>query len=154
MFRIDDELKAFCEAGVSVIVGAVDPQGRPQVSHAWGPRVHPGGQRVSIYIEEARIAPILAGRETNGRIAVTFTDPVSVRSVQVKGQILEVGQPNEAEQAWIDRHRDAFTVTTSLIGDPPPLIRNFWMDPTVRIDFSVERAFDQTPGPGAGRPLE
>ncbi len=153
MFSIDDELKEFCESGVSVILGAVDSQGRPQVGGAWGPRVHPGGQRISVYVEVARSVPILDGLDSNGQIAATFTDPVSSRSIQVKGHILEVGDPNEAEQAWIDRHRDAMTVSCALIGDPPHIIRNLWMDPTIRIDLSVERAFDQTPGPLAGRPL-
>jgi len=153
MFSIDGELKDFCESGVSVILGTVDVQGRPRVGGAWGPRVHPGGQRISIYVEVDRSAALLEARESNGQIAATFTDPVSSRSIQVKGHILDVGDPTEAEQVWIDRHRDAMTVSCALIGDPPHIIRNLWMDPTLRIDLSVERAFDQTPGPQAGRPL-
>ena len=49
--------------------------------------------------------------------------------------------------------REAFVVSTSLIGDPPEAIRGMWMDGIVRLAFRVERAFDQTPGPGAGKPL-
>ena len=153
MFRIDDELKEFCESGVSVIIGTVDADGLPRVGYAWGPRVHPGGRRVSIYLEVARSGPLLAGREANGQIAATFTDPVSIRSIQLKGRIVDVGEPNEAENTWVARHRDAMTVSCSLIGDPPHMIRNIWLDPTVRIDFDVERAFDQTPGPTAGSAL-
>lgn len=153
MFTIDDELKEFCESGVSVIVGVVDSLGRPRVGNAWGPRVHPGGARLSLYVETARAPALLDGRESNSMMAATFTDPVSARSIQVKGRILEVGDPNEAEQAWIERHRDAMTVSCALIGDPPHIIRNLWTDPSVRVDVAVERAFDQTPGPQAGRPL-
>ena len=71
----------------------------------------------------------------------------------MKGPLLETGEPTEAERAWVTRQRDAMTVSTSLIGDPPHIIRNLWMDDVVRIDFQAERAFDQTPGPNAGRPL-
>lgn len=152
-FRIGAELKEFCEGGVSALVGTVDAEGYPRVGYAWGPRVHAEGTRLSIYLERVRSGPLLAGREANGQIAVTFTDPVSVRSIQVKGRILDVGEPNEAELAWVARHRDAMTVATSLIGDPPHVIRNLWLDDVIRIDLTVERAFDQTPGPTAGQPL-
>lgn len=154
MFVIDDELKEFVESGVAVLVGAVDAEGKPRLAYAWGPRVHPGGTRVSVYIDAPRASPVLADRELNPQFAATFTDPVSVRSIQLKGRILEVTEPNEAERAWVNRHRDAMTASTSLIGDSPQAIRNLWMDDdTVRVDFTVERAFDQTPGPNAGQPL-
>ena len=151
MFQVDDELKEFFESGVAVLIGTVDGQGRPRVSYAWGPRVHPGGERLSVYVERLRSAPLLTGGPQ--QIAVTFTQPVSARSVQVKGHILEVGEPNEAELAWVSRHRDAMTVSTSLIGDPPAIIRNLWLDDVIRIDLTIERAFDQTPGPTAGQPI-
>lgn len=150
-FRIDDELKEFIESGVAVLLGAVDAEGHPRVAYGWGPRVHAGGDRLSVYIERARSPQLLSAGLR--QIAVTFTDPVSVRSVQVKGQMLEVGEPNEAEETWIARQRDAMTVSCALIGDPPHMIRNLWMDDTIRIDLTVERAFDQTPGPNAGQPL-
>lgn len=152
MFQVDDELKEFFESGVAVLVGTVDAAGHPRLSYAWGPRVHPDGQRLSVYVERPRSAPLLTGGPQ--QIAVTFTEPVSARSIQVKGHILEVADSNEAEAAWVSRHRDAMTVSTSLIGDPPAIIRNLWMDgDLVRIDVTIERAFDQTPGPNAGQPL-
>ena len=154
MFVVDDELKEFVESGVTVLVGAVDAEGKPRLAYAWGPRVHPGGARVSVYIDAPRAGPLLAGREATPRFAATFTDPVSVRSIQLKGLILEVGEPNEAERTWVTRHRDAMTASTALIGDSPQAIRNLWMEAEmVRVDFTVERAFDQTPGPNAGQPL-
>jgi len=154
MFVIDDELQEFVESGVAVLVGAVDAEGKPHLAYAWGPRVHPGRSRISIYIDGPRAAPLLGGRESNPQFAATFTDPVSVRSIQLKGRVVEVAEPNESEQAWVNRHRDAMTASTALIGDSPQVIRNLWMqEATVRVDFTVERAFDQTPGPNAGQPL-
>ena len=153
MFVVDQELKEFIESGIGVLVGTVDATGRPRLAYAWGPRVHPGGSRVSVYVDLARSGPLLNGREVNPQIAATFTDPISLRSVQLKGRILEVADPNEAERTWVVGHRDAFAATTALIGDQPHVIRNLWMEETVRIDLSVERAFDQTPGPNAGASL-
>lgn len=156
MFSIDDELKEFCESGVAVIIGWVDTTGHPRVSYAWGPRVHPDSRGVSVYVERDRctsLVTLLRQREARPHIAVTFTEPVSARSIQMKGPLLDTGEPTDAERAWVSRQRDAMTVSTSLIGDPPHIIRNLWMDDVVRVDFEVERAFDQTPGPNAGRPL-
>ena len=80
MFSIDDELKEFCESGVAVIAGWVDVTGHPRVSYAWGPRVHPGGERLSVYVERARCASLLEAAEAPGaQLAVTCTEPVSAR---------------------------------------------------------------------------
>ena len=92
-----------------------------------------------------RVTHLASGRS----VVVRIND----RGPFVKGRIIDVGEPNEAENTWVARHRDAMTVSCSLIGDPPHMIRNIWLDPTVRIDFDVERAFDQTPGPTAGSAL-
>jgi hypothetical protein len=153
MFVINDELKEFFESGVAVLIGTVAADGTPRLAYAWGPRVHPDATSLSVYVDRERADGVLGARIQNPQIAVTFTDPVSVRSLQVKGQILDVGEPTDAERAWVTRHRDAFTASTSLIGDPPTTIRNLWMDETVRVDLSTERAFDQTPGPQAGAAL-
>lgn len=153
MFVVDQELTQFIESGIGVLVGTVDATGHPRLAYAWGPRVHPGGARVSVYVDRERSEALLRGREVNPQIATTFTDPISLRSVQLKGRILEVAEPNDAERTWVNRHREAFATTTALIGDHPHAIRNLWMDETVRVDLSVERAYDQTPGPNAGAAL-
>lgn len=51
------------------------------------------------------------------------------------------------------RGREAFVARTSLIGDSPDMVRSLWLDDVVRVAFEVEAAFDQTPGPEAGKPL-
>ena len=153
MFSIDDELKELCESGVAVLIGWVDSTGHPRVNYAWGPRVHPDARTLSVYVERERCATLVALAAARPQIAVTFAEPVSARSIQMKGPLVGMGEPNEAERAWVARQRDAMTVSTSLIGDPPHIIRNLWMDDVIRFDVHVDRAFDQTPGPNAGRPL-
>lgn len=152
-FRIDDALKEFIESGVAVLVATGDAHRRPHVTYGWGPRV--GRDRVSIdvFLDTARSNETLANACDNGRIAMTLADPVSYRSVQLKGTFLDVGEATPEDDAWVQRHREAFVVTTSLVGDPPGAIRSMWMGQVVRVSFAVERAFDQTPGPSAGKPL-
>jgi hypothetical protein len=152
-YRIDDALKEFLESGVAVLVGTGDHQGRPGVGQGWGPRVHDDGNTVDVFVDTARAQSILANLEENPRIAMTVAHPVSVRSVQLKGAFRGSGEATDIDRSWVQRHREAFVTSTSLVGDPPEVIRNLWLDEVVRLTFSVEAAFDQTPGPGAGKPL-
>jgi hypothetical protein len=152
MYRIDDDLKEFIESGVATIVGTGDADGRPHMTMGWGPRVTADGS-VDVFLDKERAAQTLADLEWNGRIAVTVVHPVTVRSVQLKGRYCESGEPDATDREWVERHREAFSVSTALVGDPPGVIKNLWLEETVRVVFEVDGAFDQTPGPEAGKPL-
>lgn len=151
-FRIDAALKELIESGVGVLVGTGNDAGAPHVAYGWGPRVGKNGM-VDVFVDSLRAGQTLANLRANGRIAVTIAHPVTVRSVQLKGLMRDHGEATERDNAWVRRHREDFVVATSLIGDPPAAIRNLWLDDVVRISFTVDSAFDQTPGPEAGKPL-
>jgi hypothetical protein len=152
-FHIDPALKEFVESGVAVLVATGDKERRPHVTYGWGPRVHADGSTVDVFVDSVRADQTLANLRANGRIAMTVAHPVYVRSVQFKGRFQGIGEGTSEDSAWVQRHRDAFLVSTSLIGDPPEVIRRLWTEDVVRLSFVVERAFDQTPGPEAGKPL-
>jgi predicted pyridoxine 5'-phosphate oxidase superfamily flavin-nucleotide-binding protein len=152
MFRIDENLKDFIESGVATLVGTGDSSGRPHVAYGWAPRVVDGGL-VEVFVDTARADKTIANLRENGRIAMTVAHPVAYRSVQLKGGFQSVGEPGDADRAYVQQRREQFLTTTSLIGDPPASIRNTWLEDVVRIAFIVESAFDQTPGPNAGKPL-
>jgi hypothetical protein len=152
-FQIDADLKEFIESGVAVLVSTGDGERRPHVAYGWGPRVRDDGRTIDVFLDAARSGQTLANARQNGKIAMTVAEPVSVRSVQFKGVFRDTGDATAEEADWVRRHRDAFVVTTSLVGDPPEVIRGMWMEEVVRLSFTAERAFDQTPGPNAGRPL-
>jgi Pyridoxamine 5'-phosphate oxidase len=153
MFRIDDDLKEFIQSGVATIVGTGDAAGRPAIAWGWAPRVADDRTTLELYLDTARADTTLANLRDNGQIAVTMADPVSYRSVQFKGRFIDACETSEEDKPWVQQQREAFVTTTSLIGDPPGIIQKMWMDETTRVAFKVERAFDQTPGPEAGRPL-
>lgn len=152
MYRIDAALKEFLESGVAIQVGTASDAGRPHAVNAWGARVNPDGS-MSIFIEAKRASRPLANLATNPKVAVIFGDPITYRSVQLKGRWRSTAHPSADDRNWVSRHRDLFASTTSLVGDNPNSIRNLWTDDVTRVDFEVEQAFDQTPGPEAGRPL-
>ena len=152
-YRVDADLKEFVESGVAVLVSTGDAQRRPHVAYGWGPRVRGDGSTVDVFLDSARAGQTLSNARATGKIAMTVAHPVSYRSVQLKGVFGDTGAATADDGAWVQRHHEAFVVTTSLVGDPPEAIRGMWMGEVVRVSFSVERAFDQTPGPGAGKPL-
>jgi hypothetical protein len=152
-FRIDAALKELVESGVAVLVSTGDSERRPHVAYGWGPRIREDGRTIDVFLDSARAGQTLANARANGKIAMTVAEPVSVRSVQFKGLFRDTGAATAEDAEWVRRHRDAFVVTTSLVGDPPDVIRGMWMDDVLRVSFTAERAFDQTPGPNAGRPL-
>ena len=152
-YRIDADLKAFIESGVAVLVSTGDAERRPCVTYGWGPRVREDGRTIDVFLDEPRAGQTLANARANGHMAMTVAGPVSYRSVQLKGIFAESGDATADDEAWVVKHREAFVIETSLVGDPPDAIRGMWMDDIVRLSFVAERAFDQTPGPGAGKPL-
>jgi hypothetical protein len=154
MYEIDDGLKEFVESGVATIVGAGDVDGRPQIANGWAPRVEADRRTLHLFLDTARADTFIGRLHANRRIAVTIAEPTSYRSVQFKGVVVgETSVPDKAELAWVQKQRDAFVASTSLVGDPPDIIRSMWLEDVVRIAVAVERAFNQTPGPDAGKPL-
>ena len=152
MFAIDEELEAFLLGGVACQLATADLEGRPQAGYAWGPRVNGDGS-LSVFLETRRAARRLANLAVNPKVAVIFADPITYRSVQLKGRWLSTSGATEDDQAWVKRHRDMFASNVVLIGEGPEAIRNMYMADIIRIDMRVEAAYDQTPGPDAGKPL-
>jgi hypothetical protein len=153
MFRIDEELKTFIESGVVPVVCTANPAGRPHVMFAWAPRVSDDGSAILVFLDTERAARTLANLKATRRIALTLGDPISYRSVQLKGTYRSEGEPDASDRQWVQQQRGATAAALALIGDPPAVIRNLWLDDVVSILFEVEGGFDQTPGPNAGTPL-
>jgi pyridoxamine 5'-phosphate oxidase-like protein len=156
--RIDDELKAFLESGPSVIVGTRDVGLAPEITRAWGPRVSEDRRSVSVCVPLATSAKTLDNLADNGRIALACALPTSVKSVQLKGTCIETSEPDAADLAAVEEHREVFAARNERIGVPRHMVETLWRreletSPVlVKIRFVSEQAFDQTPGPDAGSP--
>ncbi|MGE5596699.1 MAG: pyridoxamine 5'-phosphate oxidase family protein [Hyphomicrobiales bacterium] len=154
MYLVDQQLKAFLESGIATEVATVDGAGRPHHTPGWGPRICDGGAVLQLFLEDPRATQALSDIAETGRLAVVFADPVTYRSIQLKGYASVAGAALPGDTRWIERHRNAFLACIAMIGDPPSALRNMWMDTTyTRVDVRIEQAFDQTPGRRAGVPL-
>jgi hypothetical protein len=147
------ELKEFAESSVAVTVGVNHPAHGPRLAGGWGFRLHPESERVEVFVDVRSSGEVVEALRTDGRIAVVLADPVSYRSVQFKGRVIEIGEPSPLDRAWVARTRELYTAGLALIGEAPAVSRNRWTEDVIRVAFAVTDVFDQTPGANAGRRL-
>lgn len=153
---IPDKIRTFLEGGISAVVGTRDLGLSPEIVRAWGPVVSPNRRSVSLCMALSVSGKTLDNLESNGRIATSFTLPTNLQSVQVKGVWIETTEPNEDDLLAVERHREAFASLNERIGVPRRAVEMLWQrelttSPVlVKLRFSPEHIFDQTPGPDAG----
>jgi hypothetical protein len=155
---LTDQIRAFLESGVAVMVGTRDAKLNPEMARGWGPTAEAGGI-IGVCI------PLPAGQQTvenlsdNAEIALALASPTTYEQLQVKGCCVEIIEANEADVMRVERHREDFARACEGIGTPRPTIEQLFMremdDPPVlvKIRFEPKQIFNQTPGPGAGASL-
>lgn len=146
--RLDPDLVPFLESGCALVLGSVGPDGRPFASRGWGLDVldaDAGRIRVLVVADERPAAGTV--------LAVTGTSVVTLRSMQMKGAVVEI-EPTitDADLDRSARYRDEFL--GDIVGsDGTPielLSRMLPVGPLAAVQVVVDELFDQTPGPGAG----
>jgi len=156
---IDDSLRSFLDSGVSLVIGTRDAALVPEIVRAWGPRVSDDPRSVTVCVPLATSGKARENLDQNGRIAATASLPTTYRTFQLKGRVIRISEPEAADLAAVNRHRDAFGRVNRQIGVPREQVEAFWKrelvsSPSlVAVRFVVEAIFDQTPGPSAGARL-
>jgi hypothetical protein len=154
MLSIDEDQRALIESGAAVSVGTRSSDLTPNALQAWGPRVSSDRRSIELFVDRPNSQRCVENLQDNGRIAMCFVNIHTFRALQLKGRCVEIGDPGPDDWAWIERHRDAFTDATAMIGFPREVVRNMWSTQVVRLRFVVEEFYDQTPGPNAGREIK
>lgn len=134
-------------------IGTRDAEGRPTVARGSGVALSQDGTCATILISEFLWPDCIANLRDNGRVAATFVRPDSYRAFQVKGHALvRAVRDDELAQArdYVLMSR-AFLVS---LGVPGSMV-DWWLTArdVVAADCGIERAFEQTPGPRAGRAI-
>lgn len=142
-----DETVEFLHSGCSLIVGVVGDDGAPVASRGWGLTVLEGdGSRLRLVGVEGEVAL--------GPIAVTACSVRTLRSMQFKGNVVEIEAMTEADQAKCEQYADDFMQDiTDTDGVPRYLLERIFPANRVACTLVVDEMFDQTPGPRAGAPL-
>ena len=150
MASIDPALVEFLNSGV--VLGCASRDARLVPRSVWpaGIRVEQGGEEVTVFVPVATSEEVVANLRDSRRIALVATAPVDHRSVQLKGQVLEIRPATDDERSQTDLYRAALGRTLEPLGVPRMFVLRLEHWPVHAVRFRVEHLFVQTPGPAAG----
>jgi len=151
--RIPDELAAFLESGVAIVVATRDAAMRPTGAMACAVRVHDDRESLTLFLHEDAAREMAPNLADNGLIAADFDLPTSHRACQVKGTVVGTRPASDGERDLIERQLAGFGADLEQIGFPAAGTRAWPGWPCVALEVRVRHLFEQTPGPGTGGPL-
>jgi hypothetical protein len=149
-------LTEFCQSGVSIVLASCDQTPRPVVGRGLACRIEPDG-KTRVVLRKSSNTKLLKALADGARLAVTYTQPSTHRSIQLKAPSARIVDANvrDAPAALAqtsDFRRDLMDVGYS--ESFAAAYCGFEPHDLVTITFLPERAFVQTPGPGAGSALQ
>jgi hypothetical protein len=152
---IGDEHAALVEHRVSIMVGSRDAGLRPHLLRAVGCRLSADRRRATLLVPEAGAGEVLNDLRENGRIAVVFSQPTSNRTLQLKGGDATIGPCGPDDAALADRYVQGFVEEIGRLGFDARLAHTILSrgEALVAVHFTIDEAFEQTPGPSAGAPV-
>jgi hypothetical protein len=150
------DLAQFCRSGISVIVAAGGPGEMPVAGMANGCCILPDG-RMRLLLPRSGNEALLTIAQRGGRVSATFSQPITHRSIQVKGRDARLETPTETDRQEAVRQMTGLRNELVEVDYPPAFAdAHCFVDPSdlVAIDITLDAAFVQTPGPGAGAELK
>lgn len=153
MARLPDDIAAFLSGAVSVLVATRDNDLGPWLCRAGAARVGDDGATVTVYVPDRAGASLLAVVSPGRPLAVTATHVPTSRSIQLKGPVTAIRPARDDERGHIDAQARGFTDDLGDYGFPAAVVRRLVTWPATAVEVRIEASFEQTPGPGAGRPL-
>jgi len=142
--------------GVSVIVASRDATLRPSMMRAMGSSVESEGRRITVFVSRAQARQLLQDLAAGAPIAAVFSEPATHHCVQVKASRVAMRDATSGDESLLARYLASMEREVQRVGFPPHLTRAMLacrVSDLVAIEFEPEQAFDQTPGPRAGKPL-
>jgi hypothetical protein len=141
----------FLHSGCALLVCTVGADPSPWASRAWGLTVVDAeAGRVRLLVEaddHITVANIRGG----GSVAVTATNVMTFRSMQLKGRGLGIEQPTPEDGSKRDQYtRDFLHDVHAANGYPVDVMERWARRPIFASLVVVDSSYDQTPGPSAG----
>ena len=153
---LDDDHAAFVQSGLSIVVASRSEDNVPSVARALGCRVAEDRGSVTIFLWAPQAGALLTDIRATGMVAVVFSRPSTHRTIQLKGRDARVVPRDEGGRAIVARNTDLLVQDLAWLGHRQDLARAYLHcepDELAAIVFTPSAGFDQTPGPGAGKPL-
>jgi hypothetical protein len=152
---INPELAEFLHSGLIMFLATRSADLSPSSVMAAGLRVD-GPQRVTVFValSVGTPAPVFGNLADNGEMAVTLSNVLDHRSIQLKGRRLADGPASEVDRAFQAQYMERLRPALMLVGMPRSMAARLVWWPSRAIQMDVRDLFLQTPGMNAGRRLE
>lgn len=139
-------------------LGACDAAGRPSVCRALAASLLPDG-RVRVLVTAGAGPDVLDAIRSTGQVAALMVAPETNRTLHLKGRDARVAPEGDEHAPLLDERRAALMRSLRFDGffDDAPVVASWY---AVRpgelhsVTFTPYGAWNQTPGPGAGEPVE
>jgi hypothetical protein len=150
---VSEELAAFLECGLSIVIATRDPELQADGAPAWAAKVHEDRAHLTVFVQAQAAPAMLANLEYHPEIAILFDLPSSHRACQVKGRLTASRKARASERPEITRQAEGFRTDLESIGIPKAMTAEWKPWPCVALELRVTQIFEQTPGPGTGELL-
>ena len=150
---IPEELGAFLESGLAIVVATRNSDLEPDGAAALAVRVHENRATLTVFFFHEAATEVLRNLESHPEIALDLDLPTTHRACQVKGLYLSSRPAREEERPEIERQVEGFVADLEAIGIPRAMMAGWVLWPCTALEVRVTELFEQTPGPGAGEPL-
>ncbi|MBX3474681.1 MAG: pyridoxamine 5'-phosphate oxidase family protein [Planctomycetes bacterium] len=147
------DIAEFLKRGLCVLVGTRDASLMPHCVTG-SAVVLAGPGRGVVFLPSFESAPALANLLANGGIAVLVEEPTTHRGIQLKGEAAAMREATLEELRVVAEFVARTKAELSAIGFAPTVLERMNFTPCTAVEFTFDRVFEQTPGPGAGRPVE
>lgn len=153
---LDVEQARFVCSGLSINLASARPGGFPNLARAIGCQLSEDRRTLRVFIAATPAAALLDDVRGNGRIAVTFSQPSSHRTLQLKADNARVLPFEAGERETVASSMAAFVTDVEPLGFSENLVRALLaceIEDVVAVEFNPTAIFSQTPGPNAGERL-
>jgi hypothetical protein len=151
---LDRDTIAFLESGqIAMYASCADAARAPRVARVYGCRFGEPGGALAIWVARPAADALLDALEATGRIAVVGSHIATLKTFQLKSARARARVPGPNDSAAVRAYCAAFVRAGVAAGYREPLLRSVIdCDPSAiaRIELTLDAAFMQTPGPGAG----
>jgi hypothetical protein len=151
---LDRDTITFLECGqLAMYATCADSARRPHVARVSGCRFAARHTQVAIWVARPAADGLLDALAANGRVAVVGSHIATLKTFQLKSASARAVPGGSEDSEAVRAYCAAFVRAGIAAGYREPLLRSvIGCDPSsvARIELTLEAAFLQTPGPGAG----
>ena len=153
---LDTAQCTFLRGPVAINVASRNDRLEPSIARAYGCRVSRDRRRVLVFLAPSKAQAVLRDLRAGGPIAAVFCLPSTHKTLQLKAASAAITAVEPADRRILRVYRDAFAAEIRALGYSERFssaLAGGTEDESVAVTFEPSAAFEQTPGPQAGKQL-